>query len=358
MDWPDLPGFVVDKHSTGGVGDKVSLILGPILASCGLFVPMISGRALGHTGGTLDKLETIPGYKTDLSLDKFREIIKNIGVSLIGQTDDICPADRKIYALRDVTSTVASLPLICGSIMSKKIAEGIQGLVLDVKTGNGAFMKTYDNAKKLADLLTRIGQDHGLKVSSLITDMNQPLGNACGLWCEVKESIDALQGNGPDDLMEVVYHLCEKALSLFEPTNNNRQKVEEVIANGSAMEKFLELVCAHGGDVTQMLSGNLNKPKSKESIVAQKDGYISEMDTYKLGLSIIALGGGRQKQDDILDNSAGFILNKKVGESVAIGEPIVDVFCSDSNKLDQGLITIKRAIKISDTKPKQLQLIY
>ena len=358
MDFSDLPGPVVDKHSTGGVGDKVSLILGPILSACGLYVPMISGRALGHTGGTLDKLETIPGYKTDLSLENYRKIVKEIGFSLIGQTDDICPADRKIYALRDVTSTVASLPLISGSIMSKKITEGIQGLVLDVKTGNGAFMKTHADAKKLAELLTKIGQNHGLRVSSLITDMNQPLGNSSGLWCEVQESIDALQGNGPKDLMEVVYSLCEEALSLFDPYCDNRQKVEEVVSNGSAMEKFLELVSAHGGNVEQMLNNKLHQPKFNETIVSQQKGYISEMDTYKLGLSIIELGGGRKKQDDVLDNSAGFTFHKKIGDSIEKEEPIAEVFCSDSSKLDRGKISIQQAIKISQMHPKPIRLIY
>ena len=203
--WNDLNGFIVDKHSTGGVGDKVSLVLGPLLASCRCYVPMLAGRGLGHTGGTIDKLESIPGYKTTLSLTEFQKIVETVGVSIMEQTKEICPADRKIYALRDVTNTVASNSLICGSIMSKKIAEGVQGLVLDIKVGNGAFMETLEQAKNLGKLLKEVGELYELRVSACFTDMNQPLGNAAGLWCEVKESIQCLRGKGPADLMKVIY---------------------------------------------------------------------------------------------------------------------------------------------------------
>ena len=214
LDFSHLPGYVLDKHSTGGVGDKVSLVLGPLLASCRCYVPMLAGRGLGHTGGTIDKLESIPGYKTALSLTEFQKVVETVGVSIMEQTKEICPADRKIYALRDVTNTVASNSLICGSIMSKKIAEGVQGLVLDIKVGNGAFMKSLEQAKNLGILLKEVGELYGLKVSTCFTDMNQPLGKTAGLWCEVLESIECLQGNGPSDLMEVVYHLGSKALEI------------------------------------------------------------------------------------------------------------------------------------------------
>ncbi len=214
LDFSNLPGFVIDKHSTGGVGDKVSIVLAPLLAACGCYIPMLAGRGLGHTQGTIDKLETIPGYRPSLSLLEFQQMVQDVGISIMAQTEEICPADLKIYALRDVTGTVASLPLICGSIMSKKIAEGIQGLVLDIKVGNGTFMKSLSQAKELGALLKGVGELYGMNVSTSFTDMNQPLGNTAGLWCEIVESIECLKGNGPDDVMSVVYHLGEKALKI------------------------------------------------------------------------------------------------------------------------------------------------
>ena len=231
LDFSHLNGFVLDKHSTGGVGDKVSLVLGPLLAACGCYIPMLAGRGLGHTGGTIDKLESIPGYKTALSLAEFQKIVETVGVSIMEQTKEICPADRKIYALRDLTNTVASFPLICGSIMSKKIAEGVQGLVLDIKVGNGAFMETLEQAKDLGVLLSEVGKLYGLKVSICFTDMNQPLGNTAGLWCEVLESVECLKGNGPSDLMQVVYHLGKKALEIA-GIKNSEEKLKSNIKNG------------------------------------------------------------------------------------------------------------------------------
>ena len=248
LDFSHLPGYVLDKHSTGGVGDKVSLVLGPLLAVCGCYVPMLAGRGLGHTGGTIDKLESIPGYKTALSLTEFQKVVETVGVSIMEQTKEICPADRKIYALRDVTNTVASNSLICGSIMSKKIAEGVQGLVLDIKVGNGAFMKSLEQAKNLGVLLSEVGKLYGLKVSTCFTDMNQPLGNTAGLWCEVRESVECLKGNGPDDLMAVVYHLGKSALEIA-GIENPEEKLKSNIENGKALEKFNEMVDAHGGGI-------------------------------------------------------------------------------------------------------------
>jgi pyrimidine-nucleoside phosphorylase len=357
LDFSYLPGFVVDKHSTGGVGDKVSLILGPLLAACGCYVPMLSGRGLGHTGGTLDKFASIPGYNVQPTTEKFKQIVEEVGVSIIGQTNDICPADRQIYALRDVTATVESMPLIGGSIMSKKIAEGINGLVLDVKFGNGAFMKNREQGEKLGELLKLIGYNFGLKTEYSLTNMNQPLGNSAGIWCEVQESIDVLKGNGPDDLMEVTMHLCEKALKLSgEP--NARQKLENAISTGKAYEKFMEMVNAHGGSIEAIESKATHKPKYKSIITAKKSGYISEIDTFKMGMSIIALGGGRVKQTDIIDNSAGFVLNAKIGDYIHKSDEIAKVFCSKQSKIEYGKLMIENAITISEQKPEKPILVY
>jgi len=242
---------IIDKHSTGGVGDKVSLILGPILAACNCYIPMIVGRGLGHTGGTLDKLESIKGYNGFLTVDRFKKTVQEIGISIIGQTDEICPADKKIYALRDITGTIESNPLICGSILSKKIAEGIDYLVMDIKVGNGAFMKDKKEAIILGDYLKNVAGKFGIKMKYSITDMNQPLGNQAGLICEVIESIETLKGNGPNDLLKVVSHLANECLTLA-GIDNGMQKIEKVINNGKAYEKFEKMIIAHGGDISSI----------------------------------------------------------------------------------------------------------
>ena len=268
LQFNNLNGYIVDKHSTGGIGDKVSIILGPILAACDCYVPMIVGRHLGHTGGTLDKLESIPGYNGLLSTNRFQEIVKNVGISIIGQTDEICPADRKIYTLRGQTNTVASFPLICGSIMSKKIAEGIQGLVLDIKTGNGAFIPDLKEAKKLGNLLSLIGKEFDVDVNYTTTDMNQPLGNYAGLRCEVYESIKCLKGDGPKDLMDVIFHLGEIALTMASQ-DNPRKRMLEVINDGSAFEILCRMIFEHGGDYKKI---NFNYKHSID-IIADSNGY-------------------------------------------------------------------------------------
>ena len=307
----NLNGPIVDKHSTGGVGDKVSLILGPILAACNCYVPMIVGRGLGHTGGTLDKLESISNYNGFLSVDKFKNIVKDIGVSIIGQTNEICPADKKIYALRDLTATIESNPLICGSILSKKIAEGINYLVMDIKVGNGAFMKNVDQAKTLGEYLKNVGEQSNLKINYSVTDMNQPLGNYSGLMCEVVESINTLKGNGPQDLKEVTFHLAEKCL-LLSGVENARQKIIDVINNGSAYEKFEKMIFAHGGKIKSI---SLN-PSSNKIIKSSEEGYLNIIDTKRIGMAIIELGAGRKKIEDTVDSQAGIRFFKKHGDMV------------------------------------------
>ena len=349
----NLNGPIVDKHSTGGVGDKVSLILGPILAACNCYVPMIVGRGLGHTGGTLDKLESITNYNGFLSVDKFKNIVKDIGVSIIGQTNEICPADKKIYALRDLTATIESNPLICGSILSKKIAEGINYLVMDIKVGNGAFMKNVDQAKTLGEYLKNVGEQSNLKINYSVTDMNQPLGNYSGLMCEVVESINTLKGDGPQDLKEVTFHLAEKCL-LLSGVENARQKIIDVINNGSAYEKFEKMIFAHGGKIKSI---SLN-PSSNKIIKSSEEGYLNIIDTKRIGMAIIELGAGRKKIEDTVDSQAGIRFFKKHGDMVKKNEPIFEVFSSDKNKIKVAHKMINQSIQIINQLPNQYKLIY
>ena len=349
----NLNGPIVDKHSTGGVGDKVSLILGPILAACNCYVPMIVGRGLGHTGGTLDKLESISNYNGFLSVDKFKNIVKDIGVSIIGQTNEICPADKKIYALRDLTATIESNPLICGSILSKKIAEGINYLVMDIKVGNGAFMKNVDQAKTLGKYLKNVGEQSNLKINYSVTDMNQPLGNYSGLMCEVVESINTLKGNGPQDLKEVTFHLAEKCL-LLSGVENARQKIIDVINNGSAYEKFEKMIFAHGGKIKSI---SLN-PSSNKIIKSSEEGYLNIIDTKRIGMAIIELGAGRKKIEDTVDSQAGIRFFKKHGDMVKKNEPIFEVFSSDKDKIKVAHKMINQSIQIINQLPNQYKLIY
>ena len=357
LDFSHLPGYVLDKHSTGGVGDKVSLVLGPLLASCRCYVPMLAGRGLGHTGGTIDKLESIPGYKTALSLTEFQKVVETVGVSIMEQTKEICPADRKIYALRDVTNTVASNSLICGSIMSKKIAEGVQGLVLDIKVGNGAFMKSLEQAKNLGILLKEVGELYGLKVSTCFTDMNQPLGETAGLWCEVLESVECLQGNGPDDLMAVVYHLGKSALEIA-GIENPEEKLNSNIENGKALEKFNEMVDAHGGAFESIADFSIHAPKYKKIIIAKDDGFITHLNTLEFGKAVVQLGGGRLAIGDKLDYSTGIQFYKKIGQTVSKGETLAEVFCSNIGKLEIGYSMVCNAYRIEKNISTSLQLIY
>ena len=320
----DLNGYIIDKHSTGGIGDKVSLILGPVLVACGCYVPMVVGRYLGHTGGTLDKLESIPGYNGLLDIDNFKKNVKNIGISIIGQTDQICPADRKIYSLRDKTDTVASLPLICGSIMSKKISEGIQGLVLDIKRGNGAFLETKEEGEKLGELLSLIGSKFNLDVKYISTDMSQPLGSFAGLRCEIIESMDTLKGNGPDDLMQVVLEVGEVACSLAKITNY-KDKIMEVINNGRAYEIFDKMVFAHGGNIN-----NLNlKYTDSVDIIAKESGTFKFINTKKIGeaINFINILNGNK------DVNAGAKFFKKNNDAINKGELVLKLFSNKRENL-------------------------
>ena len=304
IDFSELNAPVVDKHSTGGVGDKVSLILGPLLAAYGYHVPMIVGTSLGHTGGTLDKLCSIPGYRPYLKIDEFKNIVKKIGISIMGQTKQVCPADRKIYELRDRMNMIDSYPLICGSIMSKKIAEGIDSLVLILKTGNGAFMHTMDMATKLGNLLKKIGELNGVKVHVAITDMNQPLGNYSGIACEVQESIDALNGNGDSDLMDVVYHLAESII-LLNDEKSNKVKLKELINSGKAFNKFKKMVEAHGGSLDEFYKKNYQSVESRYVLRADNDGFLKSYSTKTIGELLSSIGSGTLGNKDGIDNWSG-----------------------------------------------------
>jgi pyrimidine-nucleoside phosphorylase len=361
LDLSSIPGIKVDKHSTGGVGDKISLILAPLVAACGVPVPMISGRGLGHTGGTLDKLESIPGFRTNLSLDEYRKQISEIGVVMIGQTDDLAPADRRMYALRDVTGTVESIPLIAASIMSKKLAEGADGLVFDVKTGRGAFMEKYDDAVELAKTLVSIGSKSGKKALSFVTDMSQPLGHAVGNWVEVAEAIECLHGRGPDDLIELTCTLAGAMLELGGKADAIRQGVEEAretLASGRAFEKFLQLVNGQGGDTKYIENPKQYPyPKYASDAVSRSEGYIESINALEIGLACIELGAGRKKIRDKVDPNAGLIFKKKVGDAVKQGEQVVAFFADKREGISSAKARIEGAVKYSAVKPEAQPLI-
>ena len=351
LNFSHLNGFVVDKHSTGGVGDKVSLIAGPILAACNCYVPMIVGRSLAHTGGTLDKLESIEGYQGDLQINQFEKNVKKNGISIIGQNKDICIADKYIYSIRDITSTIESLPLICASIISKKKAEGIKGLVLDIKVGNGAFMKTIGEAKKLGQALINLGNDLSINSEYIISDMNQPLGTSAGLWCEVQESIDFLKNERRDpNLNEVVFNICSKALKMS-GQKKSKKLITDSIRSGKAFEIFERMVKSHKGDLKK--SYNKNKPKYDFTFKSNKMGYISKIDTEKLGYILLEIGGGRKTTKDKIDPSCGLYINKKIGDKVDLKEPIIKIFGCQKNKLDDIKKMFDDIIFVSDTNKKK-----
>jgi pyrimidine-nucleoside phosphorylase len=345
-DLSDIPGLKIDKHSTGGVGDKVSLILGPLVASCGAKMAKMSGRGLGHTGGTLDKMESIPGMRINLTKEEFKKQVKEIGVCIIGQSKDIDPADKKLYALRDVTGTVQSIPLIASSIMSKKLASGADCILLDVKCGKGAFMKTYEDAKILATEMVNIGKKLKKNVKAEITDMNQPLGKAVGNSLEIKEVIETLKGNGPKDLEDICLSSGAILLvqaELFKNTEDARKALVENIKNGKAFEKFKEFVKAQGGDV-EYIDHPEKFPVSKNLIEIKSDdeGYIKTIDALAIGLGSCHLGGGREKITDVIDMSAGIILNKKVGDFVKKGELLCTLHTNKDN-VDHIIKSVKEA---------------
>ena len=347
----NMDAYVADKHSTGGVVDKVSIVLGPIIAAAGLAIPMLTGRSLGHTGGTTDKLETIPGFQTSLTLNQFKANVETHGICIMGQTESICPADRKIYALRDVTDTIDSIPLICGSIMSKKIAEGIQGLVLDIKTGNGAFMKTIDQAQSLGKTLQKVGEAFHVKTDVVYSSMNQPLGKTAGLWCEMDESIAALKGDGAKDLMDVVFELGSKLLVQAGIIRGETAAVsiqENLIQSGKAYNKFEEMVAVQGGDLSQIKQ--LHPPKFEFIVSAKSSGYVESMDTLNIGWAAVELGCGRRKKDDILDPTAGIEFMAKIGDKIQKGDPLFRCFNSNENKLNSALNYLLDSARIGSEK--------
>lgn len=361
IDLSKIDGVKVDKHSTGGVGDKTSLILAPIVAAAGVKVPMISGRGLGHTGGTLDKLESITGFDVNLNLSKYKSVIKKCGAVLIGQTKDIAPADKLIYGLRDVTATVESIPLITASIMSKKLAEGIDGLVLDVKTGSGAFMKKLSDSKALANSLINTAKAFDKKVIAFITDMNQPLGNYIGNWFEVYESIKILQGEYVDDLCEVTFNLSGAMIYLGGKAKSINEGIEiskELISNGKAFDKFKEITQLQKGDI-KLLENPEKYKKSKyiEKVYADKNGFLSKVDNYEIGMASLELGAGRLTKEDKIDPKAGIIFNPKIGDKVKKGNVIAEIHTDKKSSVDKVKSRILSALEYENKKVSAPKLI-
>ena len=351
----------IDKHSTGGVGDKVSIILAPLIASLGVAVPMMSGRGLGHTGGTLDKLESIPGFRADLTLAVAAKQVEKIGCALIGQTREIAPADRKLYALRDATATVETIQLIAASIMSKKLAEGLTGLVLDVKQGSGAFMPEVERASKLARAMIQLGADRGCPVVALLTAMDRPLGFACGNALEIRESIDALKGDGPSDLMEVTYALGAEMLMLADAATTDTQAwqmMEGAIASGDALAKFIEIIEAQGGDPRIVDEPSaLPTAKVNAEFLAGRDGYVTDITPRTVGYGVISIGGGRRRMDDTIDPGVGFVIHAKPGDSVTRGAPLATVHAKNAAGIKQGRAVLSEAITIGDEPGNPLPLV-
>jgi len=351
LDMSDIPGVKVDKHSTGGVGDKTSLPLAAMVAALGVKVPMISGRGLGHTGGTLDKLEAIPGFNVDLTEEQFKEQIKNVGTAIISATGDIAPADRKIYALRDVTATVDSISLISSSIMSKKLATGNDALVLDVKTGSGAFMKTLDDSKELAKSLVDIGKAAGLQMKAVISDMNQPLGREIGNALEIKETIETLKNNAPEDLIELCLALGAPMVMMAGIAADEvdaRLMLEETLENGTALETFKQMIIAQGGNPDVIDNYDLMaSAKYHVPFIANKDGVLSEMDADALGMASMYLGGGRASKDDKLDYGVGITMHKKLGDAVKVGDEILTLHANRQDVRPE-LEYLSEHIRISD----------
>ena len=360
----DLSSFgtlSVDKHSTGGVGDKTTLIVAPLVASLGCKVAKMSGRGLGHTGGTVDKLESFPGYRTSLSPSEFFDQVEKIGIAVTGQSGNLAPADKKIYALRDVTATVDSIPLITSSIMGKKLPSGAENIVLDVKFGSGAFMKDADDALALAESMVRVGNLAKRKVSAVISNMNRPLGRAVGNSLEVIEAIAVLRGEGPDDLRELSLTLASEIVSLaFDISREEGMaKVTEALDSGLAYQKFVEWISLQGGESAYAENPELfPKAKYSHDIISGCDGYISFMDTEKIGATATALGAGRRTKEDIIDLSAGILVSKKTGDAVSCGEVIATLYSNDKNCLAEGEKLYISALEFSHKKPKEESLIY
>lgn len=361
LDLKSIPGIKIDKHSTGGVGDKTSLILAPIVAAAGVKVPMISGRGLGHSGGTLDKLESITRFRTNLTLSEYKNVLKKVSAVLIGQTKEIAPADKLIYALRDVTATVESIPLITGSIMSKKLAEGIDGLVLDIKTGNGAFMQKTEDAIALADSLINTAKAFDKQVLGFVTDMNQPLGNYIGNWLEVYESIQVLRDGKKNDLTELSLILAGAMIFLGQKAKSLEEGIEEaikILSSGKAFDKFVEIVKAQNGKVDLVLHPEkYPKSKFKEVIKSNSSGYLSEVNTYELGMAAIDLGAGRKTKDDKIDPKAGIIFNYKIGDTINKGVVLTELYSDSKSGIEAAKKRVIRSTKITKTRPLKPELI-
>jgi pyrimidine-nucleoside phosphorylase len=361
VDLRAVPGIKVDKHSTGGVGDKTSLILAPVVAACGLPVPMMSGRGLGHTGGTLDKLESIPGFRVRLDLDEMMRALEKVGCAMIGQTDRIAPADRTLYSLRDVTGTIESIPLISASIMSKKIAEGIDALVLDVKTGSGAFMKTEADSRRLAQSLVSIGNASGVKTEAIISDMDAPLGRAVGNAVEIIECIDAMRGNAPADLMEVTMALIAPLLMLGKVADTAAgatRIAQRAIDSGAALERFKQIIETQGGDPRVVDDVSRLPHADKQHVVkADRSGWLVRMDAELIGRASVALGAGRDRVEDTVDPAVGLLVNAKPGAAVRAGDPLLDIVYRDDQRLARALELVTRAIVIGDAAPPARPLV-
>jgi pyrimidine-nucleoside phosphorylase len=361
LDLADLPGPKADKHSTGGVGDKTSLVLAPLAAACGVYVPMISGRGLGHTGGTLDKLESIPGFNVRLSLEDLRRVLRECGLGLIGQTPEIAPADRKLYALRDVTATVESLPLICASIMSKKMAEGIDALVLDVKCGDGAFLKTRAEARTLAEAMIAIGRGMGKRIAALLTDMEQPLGRTVGNALEVAECVETLKGRGPSDLESLSVELAAWMVHLagLDPgMDAARARVRRALASGAGLERLRRVIELQGGDPRVCDEPSL-LPQSRETVAlrADRDGRVTRLGARAIGHAAMLLGAGRETVDSAIDPAVGFVFHKKVGDPVAVGEPIATVHLGPGSRRDSALARLAEAVTVGPEAPARGPLV-
>ena len=362
LDLSDVVDLAVDKHSSGGVGDKTSLAVLPIVAACGLPVGKMSGRGLGFSGGTLDKLESIPGYRVDLTTEEFKHQLKEKGIVLTGQSLDLAPADGKLYALRDVTGTVQSIPLIASSIMCKKLAAGAQAILLDVKTGLGAFMETLDEARQLADLMVDIGQLAGREVVALLSDMNQPLGNAVGNSLEVIEAIETLRDNGPEDFLEHCLHVSAHMLVLGKRANDlaqGRAMAEQSIADGSAFEKFRVLVEAQGGDVSYADDpSRFPRAELVKVVESPQNGYVAQIQARSVGEAAVALGAGRARKSDPIDHAVGFVIHHKVGDQVEKGQPLFTVHANDRAKLTEAQDAVLSAHEFSEKPVERLPLFY
>src|SRR6201997_158189 len=359
LDFSNLPARKVDKHSTGGVGDKTSLVLAPVVAAGGLLVPMISGRGLGHTGGTLDKLESIRGFNVNLPVMQFRKVLETCGCAMIGQTAEIAPADRKIYALRDVTATVESPFLICASIMSKKLAEGIDGLVLDVKTGSGAFMKKEEDAAYLAELMVETGERMGKKMAALLTDMDQPLGYYAGNSLEVIEVLEVLRGGGPRDLVDLCHELAAWMFLLGDRVKSiaeGRQFSQQLIASGKAFDKFSQMVELQGGDPRAVDNPSL-LPKARHTleVTSPRSGFLTAIQCEQTGVACVILGGGRERKEDSVDSSVGFVLHKKVGDKVSAGESLCTVHYNSEQHAARAKALLEASFQVEGAPPAQLR---